>query len=143
MSVLPKGKTGGNNVDGLYSEKPAKVRHPPNAFLLFSKDVREGIKRQCNGLSPLDLSRLISQLWKNLDVGQKVQYQEKALKLAEKFNQENCIEIESPKEVKFQPSQRVSSKFPLLQPTEVYFQTISAQMSIDAFLSNIENNKVG
>ena len=62
-----------------------KIKYPPSAFLLFCKDFRLQIHQKCPGLSPIDLTRLLSQLWKYLELEVKQIYIQKRQKIIDDF----------------------------------------------------------
>ena len=84
-------------------------KRPPSAFLLFSKDIRKKVAQTCPYFSPLDISKVISEQWKNLPEQEKNKYRETAAQLLEEHNKANSEQI-------FQPPQIVSTPI-IQQPT--------------------------
>lgn len=64
-------------MDHLY---PKHINHKKNAtgFFLFSKEIRSQIHKACPFFSPLDISKVISEQWKNLPESERIRYREMA-----------------------------------------------------------------
>lgn len=45
---------------------PEKIKRPPNAYLLFNRDMRRKLKDSNKGLTASEISKSISQKWKQL-----------------------------------------------------------------------------
>ncbi|KAI9277785.1 high mobility group box domain-containing protein [Sporodiniella umbellata] len=54
--------------------KPEKVKRPPNAYLLFNRDMRSRLKGINKGLTSGEISKNISQRWKQLSKIEKDEY---------------------------------------------------------------------
>ena len=72
-----------------------KLKKPPNAFLLFIKDMKEKniINYNKKGLTK-EISKQLSNLWKQLDFNLKENYKNKANDLKIQFLKENPFYIE-------------------------------------------------
>jgi hypothetical protein len=57
-------------------KKPStpRVRHPPNAFLLFARDERPVICARCPGMTAGEITSILSLLWRSLDPQKKAAY---------------------------------------------------------------------
>ncbi|KAI9478051.1 MAG: high mobility group box domain-containing protein [Benjaminiella poitrasii] len=72
-----------------YGESPEKVKRPPNAYLLFNRDMRRhNVNR---GLNSGELSKYISQRWKQLTPEQKDHYIKEEYRLKQQHIHANCI----------------------------------------------------
>ena len=80
-------------------------------FFLFSKDIRQQIHQACPFFSPLDISKVISEQWKNLPEMERVRYREMAKSLTETQAKEQTMPT------KIEPQTR---KLPVLPPIETF-----------------------
>ncbi|OHS98053.1 hypothetical protein TRFO_35621 [Tritrichomonas foetus] len=74
-----------SQMNQLNIQNNSKVKHPPSAFLLFCKDTRDCVRQRCPNLSPVDITRLLSQLWKSLDQTKKQKYFQKRKVMIDRF----------------------------------------------------------
>ena len=94
---------------------PAKGKNKQKSstgFFLFSKDVRQQIHQACPFFSPLDISKVISEQWKNLPEVERVRYREMAKSLTEAQKKE-----QSPSPPKIEPQ---TKKIPVLPPIDTF-----------------------
>lgn len=58
---------------------------PPNAFILFSQEMRSSARQRNPALSNTEISRILGQMWKEVSSDVKLQYKAKAAKLQQEF----------------------------------------------------------
>ncbi|EAX95544.1 HMG box family protein [Trichomonas vaginalis G3] len=56
----------------------SKNKKSATGFFIFSKEIRYQIHKACPFFSPLDISKVISEQWKNLPESERVRYREMA-----------------------------------------------------------------
>ncbi|KAG0171795.1 hypothetical protein DFQ30_000335 [Apophysomyces sp. BC1015] len=72
---------------GKCTEKPERLKRPPNAFLLYNRDMRHRLLDQNPNLKVAEISKTISKQWKNLTVAsieERAPYHEEAAGLKQK-----------------------------------------------------------
>ncbi|KAI9318769.1 high mobility group box domain-containing protein [Dichotomocladium elegans] len=62
-------------------QKPERLKRPPNAYLLFNRDMRHKILHKNANLSVAEISKLISERWNELSLEGKEHYNREAAKL--------------------------------------------------------------
>jgi hypothetical protein len=65
--------------------RPRKLKRPPNAFLIFCKQERPSVCERCPGMSPGEISSLLSHLWRSLDAEAKARYKSEEIRLQSEF----------------------------------------------------------
>ncbi|KAF7726848.1 hypothetical protein EC973_008355 [Apophysomyces ossiformis] len=66
------------------SEKPERLKRPPNAFLLYNRDMRHKLLDKNPSLNVAEISKTISKQWRNLTEEERAPYQEEAAGLKQK-----------------------------------------------------------
>ncbi|KAI8375239.1 high mobility group box domain-containing protein [Blakeslea trispora] len=74
-----------------YGIIPQKVKRPPNAYLLFNRDMRRQLHDVNQGLSSGEISKSISLRWKQLSPAEKEYYFNEESKLKQKHQHTNFI----------------------------------------------------
>ncbi|OBZ85827.1 Non-histone chromosomal protein 6, partial [Choanephora cucurbitarum] len=69
--------------ENISSEAPTRVTRPPNAYLLFNKEMRKILKNQDPSMKVADISKEVGFRWKNMSKEQKEHYITQANKLKE------------------------------------------------------------
>ncbi|KAI8378520.1 high mobility group box domain-containing protein [Blakeslea trispora] len=72
-----------NATESASSEAPTRVTRPPNAYLLFNKEMRRILKNQDPSMKVADISKEVGFRWKNMSKEQKEHYIIQANKLKE------------------------------------------------------------
>ncbi|OHT01278.1 hypothetical protein TRFO_31954 [Tritrichomonas foetus] len=67
-------------------KKEKCYKRPPNAFILFSREMRPSLIQKCPNMAPSDVSSLLSHLWRSLDPNKKQNYKIQAANLLESEN---------------------------------------------------------
>ena len=65
------------------------LKRPPNAFFLFQNEIREQIKLENPNLNQIEISKIISKKWKELDLNIKEKYEIISKENFKKFKIEN------------------------------------------------------
>lgn len=81
--------TPSNNIKKKYGILPEKVRRPPNAYLLFNRDMRRQLHDINQGLTSGEISKSISKRWKELLPHEKEYYIKEEAKLKQQHNNEH------------------------------------------------------
>ena len=123
-----------------------KVKHPPSAFLLFCKDTRDCIRQRCPNLTPVDVTRLLSQLWKSLEPTKKQKYIQKRQVMIDKFkvdhpdyNGETSLKL---RKLKKKQKQEQQSDYPMINPTPLLNTAKTSQADLNDFLSHFPKSKI-
>lgn len=77
------------NLKKKYGTLPEKVKRPPNAYLLFNRDMRRQLKHVNQGLTSGEISKSISSKWKQLSAVQKEYYIAEEYKLKQFHNKQH------------------------------------------------------
>jgi hypothetical protein len=77
--------------------KPPIKKRPPNAFLLFCREERPKVCARCPGMTPSDVSSLLSHLWRSLSNESKMRYKREEHRLQAEFNSRNEDPIPPPR----------------------------------------------
>ncbi|KAG2198832.1 hypothetical protein INT47_000748 [Mucor saturninus] len=77
------------NLRKKYGTLPEKVKRPPNAYLLFNRDMRRQLKHVNQGLTSGEISKSISSKWKQLSPVQKEYYIGEEIKLKQLHNKQH------------------------------------------------------
>jgi hypothetical protein len=64
-------------------------RRPPNAFILYSQNMRSKVRQENPNLSNTEISRLLGKMWKEVPNEIKIQYKQKAAAMQEAFKREH------------------------------------------------------
>ncbi|XP_066535475.1 high mobility group protein B2a [Hoplias malabaricus] len=80
--VPPKGAKKGKKKD------PNAPKRPPSAFFVFCSDHRPKVKGENPGISIGDIAKKLGDLWSKLTPKEKSPYEQKALKLKEKYEKD-------------------------------------------------------
>ncbi|CEG63618.1 hypothetical protein RMATCC62417_00733 [Rhizopus microsporus] len=72
-----------------YGTAPEKVKRPPNAYLLFNRDMRRKLKGYNQGLSSGEISKNISQRWKQLSQAERDVYFKEESRLKQQHSNEH------------------------------------------------------
>ncbi|KAH0790163.1 HMG box family protein [Histomonas meleagridis] len=69
------------------SDKPSGdvARRPPNAFILYSQEMRSSVQAENPTLSNIEISSLLGKMWKEVPSSSKLAYKQKAQMLQEEF----------------------------------------------------------
>ena len=62
---------------------------PPNAFILYSQDMRSSVRQENPSLSNTECSRLLGKMWKEVPSEVKMQYKQRAAQLQEEFKRQH------------------------------------------------------
>lgn len=140
-------------------KKCGNCKRPPNAFILFCRDTRPSLVQKFPKMPSSDVSSLLSQLWKSLDVITKQTYKNKAqnlLIIANKnrsFYENIPYSSMQPSDIPYSnsdSSQSDSDKmdvnqkheacqyYPLLDPNELFYQIVP-EKNFQDFQSIFEN----
>ena len=65
------------------------ARRPPNAFILYTQDMRSAVRQENPSLSNTEVSSLLGKMWKEVPNETKLQYKQKAAKMQEEFKQQH------------------------------------------------------
>ncbi|KAH0795953.1 HMG box family protein [Histomonas meleagridis] len=68
---------------------PEQIHRPPNAFILYSQEMRSSVQQENPNLSNIEVSRLLGKMWKEVPSSSKLAYKQRAQKLQEEFKQKN------------------------------------------------------
>ncbi|KAH0795644.1 HMG box family protein [Histomonas meleagridis] len=60
-------------------------RRPPNAFILYSQEMRSKVQQENPTMSNIEVSKLLGKMWKEVPSNQKIAYKQKAQALQEDF----------------------------------------------------------
>jgi transcription factor SOX7/8/10/18 (SOX group E/F) len=71
--------------EGLDNEEGEGARRPPNAFILYTQEMRSAVRQDNPSLSNTECSRLLGKMWKEVPNNVKLQYKTKAQALQEEF----------------------------------------------------------
>ncbi|GAA5806277.1 hypothetical protein HPULCUR_011808 [Helicostylum pulchrum] len=77
------------NLKKKYGTLPEKVKRPPNAYLLFNRDMRRQLKDVNQGLSSGEISKSISSRWKQLSTSEREYYIQEEIKLKQLHNKQH------------------------------------------------------
>ncbi|KAI8066167.1 high mobility group box domain-containing protein [Thamnidium elegans] len=77
------------NLKKKYGTLPEKVKRPPNAYLLFNRDMRRQLKDVNQGLSSGEISKSISSRWKKLSSSEREYYIQEEIKLKQLHNKQH------------------------------------------------------
>ncbi|XP_056302908.1 high mobility group protein 1 homolog [Danio aesculapii] len=80
--VPPKGAKGGKK-----KKDPNAPKRPPSAFFVFCSDHRPKVKSDHPGISIGDIAKKLGEMWSKLSPKEKSPYEQKAMKLKEKYVQ--------------------------------------------------------
>ncbi|KAI8890886.1 HMG-box [Backusella circina FSU 941] len=69
-----------------YGQSPERVKRPPNAYLLFNRDMRRQLQDVHQGLTSGEISKSISARWKNLSKNERDYYFKEEAKLKQQHN---------------------------------------------------------
>jgi transcription factor SOX7/8/10/18 (SOX group E/F) len=69
----------------LDAEEGDTSHRPPNAFILYSQNMRSSARQDNPALSNTEVSRLLGKMWKEVPNETKMQYKQKAAKMQEEF----------------------------------------------------------
>ncbi|XP_041964527.1 high mobility group protein B2a [Alosa alosa] len=83
--VPPKGAVGKM---GKRKKDPNAPKRPPSAFFVFCSDHRAKIKGENPGISIGDIAKKLGVMWSNITPQEKKPYEQKALKLKEKYEKD-------------------------------------------------------
>ncbi|KAI7858531.1 high mobility group box domain-containing protein [Circinella umbellata] len=72
-----------------HGEKPKRVKRPPNAYLLFNRDVRHKILDGNPNLTVSEISKEISERWNTLSEESKAYYNQEAARLKQRHMDDN------------------------------------------------------
>lgn len=72
-----------------YGTLPEKVKRPPNAYLLFNRDMRRQLKHVNQGLTSGEISKSISTRWKQLSDSERNYYIQEEIKLKQLHNKQH------------------------------------------------------
>ncbi|GAA5807749.1 hypothetical protein MFLAVUS_001126 [Mucor flavus] len=78
------------NLKKKYGTLPEKVKRPPNAYLLFNRDMRRQLKDVNQGLSSGEISKSISSRWKQLSGPEREYYIQEEIKLKQLHNKQHA-----------------------------------------------------
>ncbi|RXN04464.1 high mobility group B2-like protein [Labeo rohita] len=78
--VPPKGAKGGKK-----KKDPNAPKRPPSAFFVFCSDHRPKVKNDNPGISIGDIAKKLGDMWSKLSPKEKSPYEQKAMKLKEKY----------------------------------------------------------
>lgn len=67
---------------------PNAPKRPPSAFFVFCGEYRPTVKQECPGLSIGDCAKRLGVMWSKLSQSDKQPYEEKALRLREKYDKD-------------------------------------------------------
>ena len=70
-------------------ERKDRIKRPPNAFILYCKDMRTEVLASEPEHTSASLSRRLAELWKNADESKKVYYQRKAAQMQSSFKKKH------------------------------------------------------
>lgn len=143
-------------------KKCGSCKRPPNAFILFCRETRPSIVQKFPKMVPSDVSSLLSQLWKSLDVLSKQAYKQQAQNLLLIANKEetfydntsnkiqnNIFNQTSNSDLSQSDSEKINSTsksepchyYPMLDVNELFFQIVPEKNYHD--LQEIFENIVG
>ncbi|KAG0952517.1 hypothetical protein G6F57_002975 [Rhizopus arrhizus] len=71
------------------NHQPKKVKRPPNAYLLFNRDMRRQMNNQ--GMTSGEISKNISQIWKQLSNEERNKYFKEESELKQQYNSSNFV----------------------------------------------------
>lgn len=77
------------NLKKKYGTLPEKVKRPPNAYLLFNRDMRRQLKHANQGLTSGEISKSISSKWKLLSSSERDYYIQEEIKLKQLHNKQH------------------------------------------------------
>lgn len=119
-------------------KKMSKIKYPPSAFLIFCKDYRASIHQKCPSLNPIDLTRLLSQVWKYLDPELKNTYLLKRQKIIEDFivDHPNYNGETSVDPLESSPVKNIDCYFPLIHPNQR--RSNLKDFDLNSFLSHFQ-----
>ncbi|XP_036430792.1 high mobility group protein B2a [Colossoma macropomum] len=81
--VPPKGAKKGKK-----KKDPNAPKRPPSAFFVFCSDHRPKVKNDNPGISIGDIAKKLGEMWSKLSAKEKTPYEQKALKLKEKYEKD-------------------------------------------------------
>jgi hypothetical protein len=70
------------------TDKPSPPR-PPNAFILFSRSIRESVRLSNPGLNNIEYTKIMAEMWKTTSEVVKAHFREEAAQLQEDFKRKN------------------------------------------------------
>ncbi|XP_016097941.1 high mobility group protein B2-like [Sinocyclocheilus grahami] len=79
----PKGAKGGKK-----QKDPNAPKRPPSAFFVFCSDHRPKVKNDNPGISIGDIAKKLGVMWSKLSPKEKAPYEQKAMKLKEKYEKD-------------------------------------------------------
>lgn len=65
------------------------IKRPPNAFLLYMKEMRISMQDELHNKNNLEITKIISEKWKNLSNDEKIPYKNRATELATDFKKDH------------------------------------------------------
>ena len=71
---------------------PKKLKHPPNAFLLYLNSEKDKIKSVYPEVSNKDINYMVSQQWQKMSEEEKKKYKDEAARLLNEFKKQNSAD---------------------------------------------------
>ncbi len=70
---------------------PTKLKRPLNAYMLFAKDMRKGLKDDNSNMSISETSKELGNMWKGAEKNVRNKYKAQAVKLAEEYKKKKAV----------------------------------------------------